>query len=120
MLRISDIDSDCMLIRVEQGKGRKDRYSLLSPQLLELLRDYDPLNPGGSHENSMRTADGPGLGISGCLRRQDLAEQRTKRAEIRRRDGLQIVRAADLIKGRYDGRLHVGGQTFFLATCRAC
>jgi integrase/recombinase XerD len=29
-----------MLIRVEQGKGRKDRYAMLSPQLLELLRDW--------------------------------------------------------------------------------
>lgn len=38
MLRISDIDSKRMLIRVEQGKGRKDRYAKLSPRLLELLR----------------------------------------------------------------------------------
>ena len=29
-----------MLIRVEQGKGRKDRYAMLSPQLLALLRDW--------------------------------------------------------------------------------
>src|SRR6266850_105623 len=29
-----------MLLRVEQGKGRKDRYAMLSPQLLELLRDW--------------------------------------------------------------------------------
>ena len=40
MLRISDIDSNRMLIRVEQGKGRKDRYAMLSPQLLELLRAW--------------------------------------------------------------------------------
>ena len=37
-LRVSDIDSDRMLIRVEQGKGAKDRYAVLAPQLLELLR----------------------------------------------------------------------------------
>ena len=29
-----------MLIRVEQGKGRKDRYAMLSPQLLDMLRDW--------------------------------------------------------------------------------
>ena len=34
MLRVSDIDSKRMLIRVEQGKGRKDRHAMLSPQLL--------------------------------------------------------------------------------------
>ena len=58
-LKISDIDRERMLLRVEQGKGQKDRFVMLSPQLLELLRDWrqvaqprgwlfpglDPVNP---------------------------------------------------------------------------
>ena len=39
-LKIADIDSDRMLIRVEQGKGGRDRYVMLSPQLLVMLRAY--------------------------------------------------------------------------------
>ena len=41
-LKVCDIDSKRMLIRVEQGKGRKDRHAMLSPQLLDLLRDWWP------------------------------------------------------------------------------
>ena len=37
-LRVGDIDSQRMILRVEQGKGRKDRYAMLSPVLLERLR----------------------------------------------------------------------------------
>src|ERR1700719_1510491 len=39
-LKVGDIDSERMLLRVEQGKGRKDRDAMLSPQLLELLHDW--------------------------------------------------------------------------------
>ena len=39
-LKIGDIDSERMILRIEQGKGRRDRYAMLSPSLLELLRAW--------------------------------------------------------------------------------
>ena len=44
-LRVSEVvalkvDSERLLLRIEQGKGRKDRFAMLSPKLLELLRDW--------------------------------------------------------------------------------
>jgi integrase/recombinase XerD len=39
-LKVTDIDSKRMMVRVQQGKGRKDRYSILSQTALELLRQY--------------------------------------------------------------------------------
>jgi len=39
-LKITDIDSGRMQIRINQSKGRKDRYTLLSPKTLTMLREY--------------------------------------------------------------------------------
>lgn len=64
-LKVSDIDSQRMMLRVRQGKGNKDRYVMLSPSLLDAFRRYwraarcttwlfpglDPERP--LHENSM-------------------------------------------------------------------
>ena len=61
-LRLSDIHSDRMLILVRGGKGDKDRYTLLSPRLLEQLRrywvEYHPgpwLFPGGKGDGRLST-----------------------------------------------------------------
>ena len=39
-LKVGDVDSERMTLRVEQGKGHKDRYAMLSPVLLERLRAW--------------------------------------------------------------------------------
>jgi len=59
-LKPQDIDSDRMLIKVYQGKGRKDRYTLLSQIALDVLREYykeyQPkywLFPGGKPESHL-------------------------------------------------------------------
>ena len=39
-LKVKDIDSGRMMIRIEEGKGKKDRYTLLSPSVLVELRNY--------------------------------------------------------------------------------
>jgi integrase/recombinase XerD len=47
-LKVSDIDSKRLVLRIEQGKGHKDRYVMLSPHLLELLRAwYKAAHPQG-------------------------------------------------------------------------
>jgi integrase/recombinase XerD len=62
-LKAAAIDSARMVVRVEQGKGRKDRYVMLSPMLLEILRSYwKAVHPKewlfpGIHDNQPITKD---------------------------------------------------------------
>ena len=59
-LKVSDIDSHRMVIRVEQGKGRKDRYVRLSATLLETLREYYKASqPKGTLLFASRNGDEP-------------------------------------------------------------
>ena len=62
-LKVTDIDSQRMVIHIRGGKGRKDRDVMLSPKLLEALRDYwrglkrkpkEWLFPGGSWHTANR------------------------------------------------------------------
>jgi site-specific recombinase XerD len=39
-LKVTDVDSQRMVLRIEQGKGQRDRYVMLSPRLLEILREW--------------------------------------------------------------------------------
>ncbi len=49
-IKVADIDSSRMVVRVEQGKGGRDRYVMLSSQLLGILRSYWTLLHGpGPH-----------------------------------------------------------------------
>ena len=64
-LKVGDIDSQRMTLRVEQGKGRKDRYAMLSPVLLERLRAWWRVAPCPGQDAAQRLAvprpesDGP-------------------------------------------------------------
>jgi integrase/recombinase XerD len=82
-LKVDDIDSTRMALRVEQGKGRKDRYAMLSPSLLTLLRSWwreanahgkmlphgwlfpgqDPLDPMSTRQLNRPIRHNPGCGI---------------------------------------------------------
>jgi integrase/recombinase XerD len=57
-LKVGDIDSQRMLLRIEQGKGQKDRYALLPPILLEWLRAWW----------RYARAEGKMLPVAGCSR----------------------------------------------------
>ena len=77
-LRPTDIDSRRMVIRVDQGKGQKDRYVMLSPKLLELLRTWWRVERSSAW---LFPGDRPGQAIS-----KDAVEQACQKA--RRRCGI--------------------------------
>ena len=87
-LRVTDLDSARMLIRVEQGKGNKDRYTILSPRLLEELRSYWKscrpktwLFPGNDPDRPMNESTP-----------QRIYMQARQRAGIQKRGGIHTLR----------------------------
>ena len=89
-LKVTDLDSARMTIRVEQGKGAKDRYTLLSPRLLAELRRYWA---------AYRPAPWLFAGKDPALRVSDTTVQRVfkaakLRAGITKRGGIHALRHA--------------------------
>ena len=89
-LRGTDIDAERMLIRVEQGKGRKDRYTLLSRRLLEELRHYERVYQPTPWLFPQRHRPAP-MDPSSALRIYHAAKAR---AGIRKQGGIHALRHA--------------------------
>jgi site-specific recombinase XerD len=89
-LRVSDIDSDRGMIRVDQGKGAQDRYTLLSKRLLQELRRYWRIDRPRPWLFPSRRLNGP-LSIS-CAQRLYIAARR--RAGIAKQGGIHALRHA--------------------------
>jgi integrase/recombinase XerD len=87
-LRVGDIDSSRMAIRVVQGKGRKDRYTILSPRLLDHLRLYWKQYPSRQYLFFGSSPDQP-LNDSALQRAYNRAKQK---AGIRKHGGLHTLR----------------------------
>lgn len=79
-LKIKDIDSDRMLIRINQAKGKKDRHSLLSPKVLELLRIYVT-----EYKPTEYLFEGKGGGKYSSSSVQKLMREHRKKANIKKK-----------------------------------
>lgn len=90
-LRVSDIDSKRMMLRVECGKGAKDRYSLLSPRLLDMLRLYWQAARPRTWLFPQRSDDSQSISIKTAQRMYYVAKQR---AGIGKEGGIHSLRHA--------------------------
>jgi integrase/recombinase XerD len=89
-LKVADIDSGRMMLRVVSGKGGKDRYTLLSPRLLETLRQYWR----AVHPAIWLFAKGDGTGPIGVSQAQKIYYRAKQRAGIAKRGGIHGLRHA--------------------------
>jgi site-specific recombinase XerD len=124
-LRVGDLDADRMTIRVQQGKGSRDRYTLLSPRLLEELRAYTTLDSPERWLFPSRARQEP-ISIS-CAQR---VWGRAKReAGVRKRGGIHALRhafATHLLEGGTDlhtiqrllGHRHIGTTMLYFHLAR--
>lgn len=118
-LKVTDIHSDRMMIRVEQGKGRKDRYTLLSERVLHELRSYWKIkrNPVWLFPGKDPTCH---LSVRGA---QETYVAAAKRAGVRRRGGIHTLRhcfATHLMEAGVDLRIiqTLMGHASILTTMR--
>ncbi|WP_258104485.1 site-specific tyrosine recombinase/integron integrase [Marinoscillum sp. MHG1-6] len=79
-LKLSDIDSDRMMIMVRQGKGKKDRYTLLGNKMLKELRTYYQY-----YKPKTYLFEGPDGGPYGATSVGRIVSQAAKRAGIQKR-----------------------------------
>ena len=109
-LKISDIDSTRMTLRIEQGKGHKDRYAMLSPVLLEHLRAWWRF----AHRQGLMLEDGwlfPGQNPVNPLTARQLnrvCKSAAADAEIDKRVSMHILRhsfATHLLEEKVDIRV---------------
>src|SRR5437660_9904156 len=87
-LRVGDVDSGRMVIRVEHGKGGKDRYVMLSAQLLQILRAYWRLARPGLWLFPGREAGEP-ISVAAL---QDACRTATRRAELSKPVTVHVLR----------------------------
>ena len=109
-LKVSDIDSERMILRVEQGKGSRDRYALLSPALVDHLRDWWCF---ANHEGQMFAGSWlfPGLNPINHMTSRHLSrvcKQTAKAADIEKNVSMHTLRhsfATHLLEAGVDIRV---------------
>ena len=88
-LKVSDIDSERMMVRVEQGKGKKDRYTIFSERLLSELRKY-----WKEHRSPMYLFPMPRAVRFPLYYAQRIYNLAKEKAEIQKGRGIHILRNA--------------------------
>lgn len=86
-VKIKDIDSERMQIRIAQAKGKKDRYSILSPKLLDVLRVYF-----SSYKPKIWLFEGQTAGQYSARSIQLIMQESTKKAGITKKISVHTLR----------------------------